>query len=51
MDFVIHVSFFRISESAVLLVETNSMKDICSEVFMLHFNQLLYAMENDVLSR
>lgn len=43
--------FFRISESAVVFVETNCMKDISSEVFVLHFNKFLSAMENDGLSR
>ena len=42
--------FFRISESAVEFVETNCMKEISSEVYMLHFNKLLSAMENDGLS-
>jgi hypothetical protein len=51
MDFVVHVNFFRISESAVVFVETNCMKEISSGVFMLHFSKFLSAVENDGLSR
>jgi hypothetical protein len=51
MDFVVHVNIFRISESAVVFVETNCMKEISSDVFILHFNKFLSAVENDGLSR
>jgi hypothetical protein len=35
----------------MVFVETNCMKEISSDVFMLHFNIFLSAVENDGLSR